>query len=197
MPKLKDIKSLAITWSPAGNTVRYGKTLRRHLENYLISLKNVCSKIEINPELNTNGNLHYHITADVTDVIGLYKRVIPPMKRDGIVNIKRIYNQEGQNDYVEADHSVMLEILDMERLPITRQDLIDEWARILERRRTRKAQQMELSRKSLEKKTVIDRFINGSPAEMFMKFLPFYVLEFLRQFPRNNIFKYRVEYTYN
>lgn len=77
-----------------------------------------CAKeFIISPELHVNGNIHYHCTIWVHDLIKFYKSVLPKFKRNGHIVIKKDPNDKW-TEYIYKDTEKMSKILDVS-LPIT------------------------------------------------------------------------------
>ena len=107
---------IAFTWSPKKIPVidtflQYCATIS------LIRNLDKCAKYRMYPELNKNGNIHYHGIIHVTDKVKWYKSVLPQFKYNGFVLIKS-HPDQGWLDYINKDMLMMIEILKI-NLPIT------------------------------------------------------------------------------
>lgn len=80
-----------ITWSPRPSTLHYSqeKNYVNHIHDIFFDFHTCMSKFALTPELNVNGNIHYHGWFVVKDSYRLYKYVIPRMKRQGFVSISK------------------------------------------------------------------------------------------------------------
>lgn len=112
--------SLAFTWSP--DPKRF-KGVRPEYQLYdtlpIIRLLRQCSKsFIIYPELNIQGNIHYHGIIDISDKIKWHKKVLPSFKFHGFVVLKTIFDLNQWNDYIKKDREVMKDIINTE-LPLT------------------------------------------------------------------------------
>lgn len=117
--------ALAITWAPRPIDLDPIGQLRRYVEE-LRALRNLCCSCQISPELFVNGSIHFHITARLIKKsyrIPFYKNVLPAMRRQGFVKIKKIDDLVPWVKYCSKDHDIMKEILNMD-LPITRDSQI-------------------------------------------------------------------------
>jgi len=106
--------SLAFTWSPNPNIYKgYFKPVMQH-NNCLpvIRLLHKCAQGVVYPELNQNGNIHYHAKLNILDNIKWYKQVLPTFKRHGYVVIKRGNINEKWDEYIKKDQVLIQEILE-------------------------------------------------------------------------------------
>lgn len=117
--------ALAITWAPRPLDLDPIGQLQHYTEN-LRQLLNLCCSCQISPELFVNGSLHFHITARLIKKsyrIAFYKHVLPAMRRQGFVKIKKIDDLVQWVKYCSKDDEIMKEILNMD-LPLTRDSKI-------------------------------------------------------------------------
>lgn len=102
-------KCIAFTWSPKPVPIidpflQYVATLS------LIKNLDRCAEYRIYPELNKQGNIHYHGIIHITDKVKWYKSVLPQFKYNGYVVIKTDPD-DGWLKYIIKDAEVMSAIL--------------------------------------------------------------------------------------
>lgn len=115
-----ETEDYAVTWSPKMVTVHYNSQIRRDVRTYFSVMDSSgFNNIYVYPEININGNLHYHMLVEVFDKVKFYKAVIPSMKRDGYVIIKRVFDRQKWFDYMTKEVNVMSQLIKYP-VPITR-----------------------------------------------------------------------------
>jgi len=84
------------------------------------------NKVSLSCELNDNGYLHYHIVIYDADCLYLFKTFIPLCRKHlGFVNIKSIHNLDYLcNTYLKKQMHWMVDLLELDHLPLTFDDLI-------------------------------------------------------------------------
>lgn len=114
-------KKTAFTWSPnpkkIENYINPMWTYQEHML-HLKKLKRCCSTIELYPEFNSNGKLHWHGELTITDKIKWYKQVLPYFQYKGFVCVKEVFTDKWAT-YMSKDKDMMEEILEI-KLPITK-----------------------------------------------------------------------------
>lgn len=116
----RENKLYLFTWSPSGVTHDVTYKYREHLEQYFRKLKYCCSRFEINPELNQNGNIHYHGFVELKDEIKWYRSMLPRFKRNGFVKINPVKNDLSKAiEYARKDREKMKKIILDEPIPLT------------------------------------------------------------------------------
>lgn len=108
----------AFTWSP---DKRYHKETdpRYQLRDTLHIIKQLKYSVKglLVPELNCNGNIHYHACITIHDKIKWYRQTLPLFKRNGFVLIKKINNEKGWKEYIKKDVPTNEEIFELQ-LPL-------------------------------------------------------------------------------
>lgn len=120
--QIDNLEPLAFTWSPKKSTRQAKWGLIWDIENYFIDFTLCCKSAIIMPELNKNGNLHYHGTIVIKDKIKWYKVILPKLKKDGFVLIKSIDDMQKWTEYINKTKEEMMIITERE-LPITLEHL--------------------------------------------------------------------------
>lgn len=92
----------AITWSPKGTTYDPQTKYNEHIYDVFNKWAKALN-FAIFPELNNNGNIHYHGVIRIIDKIAWYRRLLPLVKHKGFVLIKRIDNWEKWTTYITKD----------------------------------------------------------------------------------------------
>lgn len=116
--------NLAITWSP--NLKKFGNPISVQMQysrtfDKILKLLSCCDMVCIYPELNNNGDIHYHGTIHVCKTVTWYKSVLPTLKHNGFVVIKKNPN-EGWMNYQSKDKELMESIIGL-NFPIREKDL--------------------------------------------------------------------------
>lgn len=106
--------AIAFTWSPDPSKFYY-IDVKMQFSDTVTFIRNLdlCSTYEIYPELNANGNIHYHGTVCLTDKIKWYKSVLPKFRYYGMVKIKDKNLNEGWNQYIQKDSIMMTKLLNV------------------------------------------------------------------------------------
>lgn len=97
--------SYAITWSPSGTTYDPQTKYNEHIYDVFIKWRRALV-FAMYPELNHNGNIHYHGIITVLDKIAWYKRLLPQMKRKGFVVIKKMGTPAKWMEYITKDKTI-------------------------------------------------------------------------------------------
>lgn len=81
---------LAFTWTPDPKKIRGVKPQFQYDEcvSTLCNLNMCCYDFVVSPELNVNGNIHFHGILDIKDKVKWYKKVLPSFKYMGFVLVK-------------------------------------------------------------------------------------------------------------
>lgn len=110
----------AFTWSPNPKIFRGIDPLFQFYDTapFIDQLATCCSSYIVYPELNLNGNIHYHAKITLKDKVKWYKKVLPTFKYKGFVVVKPKCD-EGWLSYIEKDKKLMESLLDL-HLPIDR-----------------------------------------------------------------------------
>lgn len=99
------LEKYAFTWSPKGTT--YDPDIKNNEIIYDIFRRwRHAMEFMITPELNKNGNIHYHGIIAIRDKIAWYKRLLPELKRKGFVLIKSIDDYDKWFAYIKKDYEV-------------------------------------------------------------------------------------------
>lgn len=85
----------------------------------LLGLRRCCEEFVLCPELTDDGNIHYHATIWVTDMVKWHKSILPSFRRNGFTKVKSNVDSKW-TEYVIKDVDNMQKILGVE-LPITEQ----------------------------------------------------------------------------
>lgn len=81
------------------------------------------SQFEINPELNQNGNLHYHGYFVLKDKLKFYKSILPKMKYNGFVKIDLVHNDlQKAMEYCRKDREFMKQLIKESPVPFIHSD---------------------------------------------------------------------------
>lgn len=120
LDKMNDL--LALTWSPQKQSVEPQYGLTDFIDKYFKNWFNAMSYIELYPELNLNGALHFHAIIQLKDKIKWYKQLLPYLKHNGFVSIKTIFDVDGWREYLNKDKKNMEHICEI-KLPITKEYL--------------------------------------------------------------------------
>lgn len=108
------VLTVAFTWSPAPNLQRTDP--QAGYKNQLPILKTLikcCEYIKLHPEFHMNGTLHYHAILKITDQIKWYRSVLPNIRANGFVVIKKNLDCKWM-DYIEKDWEISKAVLDLE-----------------------------------------------------------------------------------
>lgn len=105
--------SIAFTWSPNPKIFKgISPNFQFHDTLPYIKQLRTCSSFIIYPELNKQGNIHYHGLIHIMDKVKWYKKVLPTLKYKGFVLIKSKID-EGWLKYIEKEKSTMESILEI------------------------------------------------------------------------------------
>lgn len=111
------------TFSPIGNTKNAEFTYYDHLSTYFVNWHKCMSEFEINPEFNSNGNLHYHGYFVIKDKVKWFKNVLPKMKYNGLVKISKVRCSLAEGVvYCRKDRIMMSKIIKRYPVPYTHKD---------------------------------------------------------------------------
>lgn len=107
--------SIAFTWSPSPNLQREDPQEGYKLQlPVLRQLVRCCAHIKLHPEFHLNGSLHYHAILLISDKIKWYKSVLPNIKKNGFVCVKKNPN-EVWTTYIEKDWDISRGVLGLEK----------------------------------------------------------------------------------
>lgn len=124
-PPKKDEEVYLFTFSPKGNTKDVQFTYYDHLQMYFKKWHYCMQTFEINPELNSNGNLHYHGYFIIKDKTKWYKSVLPKMKYNGLIKINKVQNNlDSAMVYPRKDRTLMSLIIKKYPVPYTDQHIL-------------------------------------------------------------------------
>lgn len=116
--------SYLFTFSPKGTTLNATYAYMDHINTYFFSWHKCMSHFEVNPELNSNGNLHYHGYFIIKDKVKWFKVVLPKMKYNGNMKITKVDNDLSKAlEYSRKDRVMMESIID-HKIPFTEQDRV-------------------------------------------------------------------------
>lgn len=109
----------AFTLSPSPEYIRARTPMAQFQEllPYICRMKQSCAGV-ITPELNLNGNIHFHGSILIKDKIKFYKHTLPMLKKVGFCLMRRIDDMSKWTEYIKKDIEVMKGILDLESLPL-------------------------------------------------------------------------------
>lgn len=109
--------TLAVTWSPSPDVYRHLHSPDLQLSACMQILRKIAkltkSQYGIFPELNSNGNLHFHLKLVITenhDLCTWYKEVLPTFKRNGFVLVKTKNIDDGWDKYIRKESELMCKI---------------------------------------------------------------------------------------
>lgn len=119
----QDNQIYLFTYSPSGTTKNYDFNYAEHYKCFFSLWHHCMLTYEINPELNQNGNLHYHGYFSIKDRFKWYKKVLPKMKYNGFIKIDLVKNDFNKAiEYARKDRTLMLKLIQQRPLPITHND---------------------------------------------------------------------------
>jgi len=112
-----------ITWSPKTTTTlkNVNKIVQRHCDLFFYKLLSFTNNFELNPELNMNGNIHYHgYIAFNNEYKKEYNLFILTLKANGMLKINRVLHSLNQAmDYCRKDRSALNGMILNKYLPIS------------------------------------------------------------------------------
>lgn len=116
------MEPISVTWSPSpmAGVISPEKQFTKHIAVFQ-KLKRLCVNLVISPELNLNGNIHYHMLVVLKNwkaKAEFYKWRLPEMKSYGFVQVKACDNMLGWLKYMSKDTDLMSAVLEI-ALPIT------------------------------------------------------------------------------
>lgn len=124
MATQNDTDYYLFTFSPKGITLNTTYMYMDHINSYFWSWHKCMEKFEVNPELNSNGNLHYHGYYKVKDRFKWFKKVLPKMKYNGMWRTERIHTDfEKSMIYPRKDRELMEKVIE-HKIPFTHEDKI-------------------------------------------------------------------------
>lgn len=113
------MESLAFTWSPdpkkftgVNPVFQFNETLP-----FIRLLMSCSDDFSAYPELNLNGNIHWHAEVRLSDKVKWFKKVLPKFKYNGFVYIKKVFDKEKWDIYIQKDMPIMEMVLGF-KLPI-------------------------------------------------------------------------------
>lgn len=116
--------SYLFTYSPMGNTCNPTFTFMEHISDYFWSWHKCMEAFEVNPEFNSNGNLHYHGYYVLKDKYRWYKSVLPKLKYNGMWRSEQVKDSlEKAMVYCRKDRELMVKCID-HKIPFTQEDKI-------------------------------------------------------------------------
>jgi len=120
-----DTPTYLFTFSPKGNTKDVNFTYIDHLVLYFKKWHYCMSQFEINPELNSSGNLHYHGYFVLKDRTKWHKSVLPKMKYNGLIKIDKVKNDLAKAMvYPRKDNQMMQDIITKYPVPYTNDNIL-------------------------------------------------------------------------
>lgn len=157
--------TLAITWSPSPDVYRHLHTPEYQLGACMGILRKVAklskSQYGIFPELNSNGNLHFHLKLIITerhDLVTWYKEVLPTFKRNGFVLVKTKNIDEGWDKYIRKESDLMTSIFN----ELSMKDESGQYIGLrLRQRRPPQSDEAQLGVKQTRKNPVRDIFLSN------------------------------------
>lgn len=91
-----------------------------HLWVVFSKFSRCMSEFVVSPELNENGNIHYHGWFVLKDKVKFYKHVLPAMKKLGFVKISKLKHRNAEWDYYcQKDYEIMKELCQPIPVPMT------------------------------------------------------------------------------
>lgn len=119
-----------ITWSPKTNTTlkNVNKLIDKHCNLFFYKLILFANNFELNPELNMNGNIHYHgYIAFNNEEKKYYNQFILTLKANGLTKITTVKHSLCQAmEYCRKDRSANIGLIHIKYLPIA-DDNINRW----------------------------------------------------------------------
>ena len=117
---LEKLYAYAITWSPMPLY-----KVHSPVKQFKIYIKMLCSwgifeslNLALVPEVNKQGNIHFHGAYNIVDTVKWYKTILPNLKNQGYIVIKEILN-DGWDKYIRKDNRHMQDMLNI-KLPLLR-----------------------------------------------------------------------------
>lgn len=121
------------TFSPKGTTFNPTYGYMDHINTYFWSWHHCMQEFEVNPEFNSNGNLHYHGYYIVKDRFKWFKKILPKLKYNGMWRSEKVKdNLEKAMQYCRKDRDLMSGCIDHE-IPFTHNCKVKHIPDILER----------------------------------------------------------------
>lgn len=109
--------AVAFTWSPDPKIFNGKRPKFQYNDTiHYIRLIDKCGYYRMYPELNLQGNIHYHGVVQVLDFYKWYKSVLPSLKLNGFVCIKASPDSKW-DDYIKKDQELMEKLLNI-KLPL-------------------------------------------------------------------------------
>lgn len=117
-----DRPNFYITWTPSPSVLDYYDPIRQFQQTWPV-LKHATSCWEtwaLTPELNSNGNIHFHghfsLNPDIASQSKWFRRSLPCLKRKGFIKINKVKHCL-EETYMLKDTFLMQEILGI-KLPL-------------------------------------------------------------------------------
>jgi len=105
------------TYCPAGMTITPKFAYVSHINEYFRRWRSCMLDFEVNPELTTQGNIHYHGFFKLKDKIKWHKSILPRMKRNGFIKINKVNSDfDKAIEYSRKDNEMMSVL--MKGLPV-------------------------------------------------------------------------------
>lgn len=125
IPVNKELEYKAITWSPKRHKVysidyQIGEDVYEQFRHWPKCMNDYI----LYPEVNLNGNVHWHGLISVRDKIKWWKSVLPRLKLYGFVVIKDLFKPEEWYKYITKDCTLMLKMGLFIELPFTRSETL-------------------------------------------------------------------------
>lgn len=117
----KSCTTYAITWSPMDRPFEDYTAALNHYRKILNLFAVHCKTLSVFPELNLNGNLHFHMEVSIQSRTRFYKTSLPLLKHEGFVKVKTNVDA-GWWIYMNKDLKMMQRILQIQ-LPLTKDTL--------------------------------------------------------------------------
>lgn len=111
---------LALTWTPGPRHHHIDLQMSyAYHKQFLKKLASCCESIEVYPEFNTSGNLHYHACIVLDNKYSFYKSALPTLKYKGFTCVKE-WKTDKWREYCQKDMAMMCKALKRE-LPLTKE----------------------------------------------------------------------------
>lgn len=108
------------TWSPAGKTYSFRYMWNHYIDNVFRKWHNLMHTFEINPEINSSGNIHFHGFYQVKDKYNWYYNELPHLKRKEVGNMrtnKVVHDFDKAMVYPRKDRDLNIFALNKTKLP--------------------------------------------------------------------------------
>lgn len=106
------METYLITVSPKGVTKNVNYAYVDHVNSYFSLFKYCMEDFKLWPELNSNGNLHWHGYIVIKDKVRWFKKVLPHMKYNCMVRIEKLHGELSKAiEYSKKDEKLMSKVI--------------------------------------------------------------------------------------